>query len=241
MLCVAVVVIVFSCPTVNGQDGSPVACGILQQTAVNVLSTSTVPMGGSNVSAGVTAISGIKSDDQVCFFGSADGLERELVSVMNDPAGPGCTAANGCGLNMHSGTACTDSSTMGGNFHSTTEDPWISTGYLSTSTDEVGHSTFFHCFSTGETTMDGRPFVIHADDGTPVSCGLLMLAEMADMADTYLGDMVIGDTDMMGDDSSAGKLVPFASALTMLTTAVIAAMFFKLPVQYRPYWMVAGD
>jgi hypothetical protein len=189
-----------------------VACGILQKTTENVLVAKTESLGDATVTSGVTAITGINGKlDQVCFLGTADGLERELVSAMADPAGPDCTAGNGCGVHVHSGEACTNSTTQGGHFYSTVDDPWVSTGYLTTDAD--GHAMFFHCVSTGETKMDGRPFVVHANDGSRVSCGLL-LSEPDETA-----------SPTAAPTSSVGKLAPLATALTILATAVIAGTF----------------
>jgi hypothetical protein len=184
-----------------------VACGILRETTENVYTTYTEPLGDATVTSNITAISGIKEADQVCFFGMAYGLERELVSVMANPAGPDCTASNGCGLHMQSGTACTDSTTQGGHFHSTSsDDPWLPVGY--SRTDAAGQAMFFHCVLTGESDFEGRAFIVHANDGSRVSCGLLLPAELDETA------------------SSGGKLAPFlASALTMLTAAVLAVTF----------------
>jgi hypothetical protein len=196
------VVLVFSYPAVHGQDGSPVACGILKATTENVLKTETEPLGDSLVTSNITAVSGIQEAGQVCFFGNAYGLERELVSFKADPVGTDCTAGNGCGLHVHSGTACTNSTTQGGHYYSTADDPWATTGYRTTDAD--GFALFFDCVSTGETDMVGHTFVVHADDGSRVSCG------------------VLSEPEELSTDSSAGKLAPLATALAMLATAVIA-------------------
>jgi hypothetical protein len=202
---------IFSFPTVHGQDGSRVACGILEKTTENVMVTETEPLGDSNVTASITSISIIKEVDQVCFFGMASGLERDLVSANADPAGTDCTAGNGCGVHVHSGTACTDSTTQGGHFYATADDPWSSVGYRTTDAD--GQAMFLDCVSTGEIDTDGRPFVVHANDGSRVSCGLLMPAPDETASPTA------------APASSVGKCAPLASALAMLTTAVIAVTF----------------
>jgi hypothetical protein len=198
-----------SCPAVHGEDGSPVACGILQETLKDVLTVETIPLGDSLVTAEITAITGIRESGEVCFFGEASSLERELVSFKADPVGLDCTAGNGCGIHVHSGTSCTNSTMQGGHFYSTADDPWATTGYRTT--DKNGYAIFFDCVSTGETDMEGHAFVVHANDGSRVSCGLLM--------------SVPESSPTVAPDSSVGKLAPLASALAMLTTAAIALTF----------------
>jgi hypothetical protein len=199
---------------VNGQDGSPVACGILQSTDHNVLKTETIPLGDSLVTAEITAVAGFREAGEVCFFGSASGLERELVSYNADPVGTDCTAVNGCGVHVHRGESCLNDLMQGGHYYSTADDPWTTTGYLTT--DAEGSSgIFFDCVSTGETDFEGHAFIVHADDGSRVSCGL-MASEPHDMMNMNMGSPTAAPA------SSAGKLTPLASSLAMLTAAVIA-------------------
>jgi Cu/Zn superoxide dismutase len=185
-----------------------VACGILQETTRNVLNTETIPLGDSMVTSEITAITGVKEAGEVCFFGTANALERELVSFKADPVGTDCTAGNGCGLHVHSGISCTNSTTQGGHFYSTASDPWTTTGYLTTDADGSS-GMFFDCVSTGESDMEGHAFVVHADNGSRVSCGLL-LSEPEERS-----------SPTAAPASSVGKLAPLASALAMLATAVI--------------------
>lgn len=51
------------------------------------------------------------------------------------------------------------------------EDPWARVGYLAT--DSTGFAHYVDCLETGETQYDGRTFVVHANDGSRISCGLL--------------------------------------------------------------------
>ena len=51
-------------------------------------------------------------NDVVCFVGSAMDLENSLMST-NGGGGDACTAANGCGVHIHSGTSCDDKDTQG--------------------------------------------------------------------------------------------------------------------------------
>jgi hypothetical protein len=199
-----------------------VACGILKSTEKNVMKTETAPLGDSSVTAEITAVAGIKEASEICFFGKAAGLERDLVSFAADPVGTDCTAVNGCGVHVHSGESCVNTMMQGGHYYSTVDDPWVTPGYLTT--DAEGSSAiFFECVSTGETEFEGRAFLVHASDGTRVSCGLLVSGEhdMMNMGDMDMGGMDMG-SPASAPTSSVGKLTPLASALAMLTTAVIA-------------------
>jgi Cu/Zn superoxide dismutase len=168
-------------------------------------------MGDSLVTSEITTISGVKEAGEVCFFGKAYGLERELVSFKW--VGADCTAGNGCGLHVHSGISCTNGTTQGGHFYSTTVDPWSTTGYLTTDVD--GSAIFFDCVSTGETDIEGHAFVVHANDGSRVSCGLLV-SEPPVMSGMH--------SPTEASTSSVGKLAPLASALGMLTGTVVMAL-----------------
>jgi hypothetical protein len=207
--------VVFSCSAVHARDGSRVAYGLLERTTKNVLNTETLSLEGSNVTSGIMTISSrdnsLYAETDLCIFGKAYGLERELVSTLADPAGPDCTAVDGCGAHVLSGTGCTDSTTQGNNFYNAdTEDPWGTVGYRTTDAD--GNSIFFNCVNTGGLEFEGQPFVLNAADGSRVSCGLLMADPMASPT----------ASPTTAPTSSVGKLVPLANALIMLTTAVIA-------------------
>jgi hypothetical protein len=181
---------------------------------INVLKTETVPLGDSLVTAEITAVAGVREADEVCFFGSASGLERELVSFKADPVGTDCTAVNGCGVHVHRGESCLNDLMQGGHYYNTVDDPWTTTGYLSTNA-EGSSAIFFHCVSTGETEFEGRAFIVHADDGSRVSCGL-MVSQPHDMMNMNMNSPTAAPA------SSGLKLAPLASALAMLTAAVIA-------------------
>lgn len=51
------------------------------------------------------------------------------------------------------------------------EDPWARVGYLTT--DDDGFAYYVDCLQTGETEFDGRAFILHSNNGSRVSCGLL--------------------------------------------------------------------
>merc|ERR1719409_1880445 len=108
--------------------------------------------------------------------GVAFGLEEDLSTSDGD-----CSASNGCGAHIHSGngdnTSCDDSSSQGGHLYdSSVSDPWPAVTYGST--DENGHAMF--AFNEDNVVEDpsGYPFVVHANDGSRVICGVFS-GEMA--------------------------------------------------------------
>ena len=50
--------------------------------------------------------------DVVCFVGTGEGLEPDLMSIYGG-GGDDCTAANGCGVHIHSGFGCANSTEQG--------------------------------------------------------------------------------------------------------------------------------
>ena len=52
-------------------------------------------------------------NDVVCFVGSADNLEKDIDSVHGGGDGTQCSAANGCGVHVHTGTSCENTDTQG--------------------------------------------------------------------------------------------------------------------------------
>ena len=50
--------------------------------------------------------------DVVCFVGTAESLDPDLESIWGG-GGSDCSAANGCGLHIHSGFGCVDSTAQG--------------------------------------------------------------------------------------------------------------------------------
>lgn len=160
-----------SVATVHGQGGERLACGLLSEATPSYV-VQTDPLGDSGVESSVTAIVGTDGDDHICVYGKATGLETNLLSFLED--GENCTAANGCGAHVHAGMDCTNSTTQMGHYYNSDTldaDPWKYIGYLSTDGDGVGH--FVDCAYTGETTFEGHAFIVHANDGSRVSCGLL--------------------------------------------------------------------
>lgn len=79
---------------------------------------STTPLGNSTVSSETTLFIPIwdgldtAPNDVVCFVGSAGNLEADIKSVYGG-GGTDCSAANGCGVHVHSGIDCGDTETQG--------------------------------------------------------------------------------------------------------------------------------
>jgi len=147
----------------------------------------TTPLGENEVESSTTLFipqwTGLSEmatpNDVVCFTGSATQLEADIESVYGggDNATQ-CSAANGCGVHVHTGTSCEDTETQGGHWYNTetlSEDPWAIIGYLSTNSD--GYGQYASCVRTGYDVMsdpsllEGHVFIVHGEDGSRVSCG----------------------------------------------------------------------
>jgi len=156
---------------VHAEDGSRVGCGLLTKVdKYDLLQTETEPLADSQVAGKATVH---KLGTGVCFFGYSKNLEPNLSSVLID--GPDCDAPNGCGGHIHDGHSCENSTTQGGHLYDADAldaDPWKSAGYLSTDSDGMGY--FTDCLETGETHFADHAFIVHASDGSRVSCGQLV-------------------------------------------------------------------
>jgi hypothetical protein len=88
-------------------------------------------------------------------------------------------------------------------------DPWAIIGYAST--DATGYGAFANCVRTGfdlssdPSLLDGRAFIIHAEDGSRVSCGLIEQKEDLELTISVAETTPIpGSTAPMGDDGVTG-------------------------------------
>jgi Cu/Zn superoxide dismutase len=101
----------------------------------------------------------------VGYGGFVEGLQANLEATT-------CAATNGCGVHIHSGTSCFNSTTQGGHYFESpvTDDPWMEERY---SSDETGFALFSSVAVIGTSNLEGRAFVVHAEDGSRVGCGLL--------------------------------------------------------------------
>jgi hypothetical protein len=142
---------------------------LLSTKTTNLTNTS-----GANSKVTVYAV----RDDQVCYFGRARKLEPRLTSYLNNyPVGTNCNFTNGCGVHLHEGFSCFNRTTQGPHLWNATvfpTDPWLYTMYHKTNTK--GRAYFTGCVETGiqgPNAFAGRAFILHSENGTRVSCGIL--------------------------------------------------------------------
>jgi hypothetical protein len=167
---------------VHSKNGTTrIGCGIIKKvTDQGLLSTVTNQLASSGVTSQVSLHT--LGEGVVCYFGLATSLEPDLVSFLNPNTtlnGKDCNITNGCGVHIHNGTSCTNSTTQGGHYYGgeVAIDPWNYTMYYST--DEDGEGYFTGCVDTGitdDSMFSDRPFIVHANNGSRVSCGLLQVA-----------------------------------------------------------------
>ncbi|KAL7562280.1 hypothetical protein ACA910_014501 [Epithemia clementina (nom. ined.)] len=167
---------------VHAANGTRVACGLLKPLALEeatLFHTQTQSLsadGDGGVSSAAVLAAGIPGFDngQVCFYGRAKGLEANLTTFLE--GGTHCTSTNGCGVHVHEGFSCAPEEQLGHfyNQDSVAIDPWLLVGYEMTTND--GDAFFADCVETGiENPMDmkGRAVIVHANDGSRTSCGIL--------------------------------------------------------------------
>jgi hypothetical protein len=163
------VLIGFPCK-VHSENGTRLGCGIIELVNNNeLLVTSTDGISKSNVTGEVTVYA---YNDTACYFGFATNLEPNLMSFLQ--GGPDCNSTNGCGVHIHAGSDCSNKTTQGDHYYNRTlleDDPWAITSYLST--DEQGLAYYTGCVETGETTFGNRTFIVHSNNGSRLSCGIL--------------------------------------------------------------------
>eukprot|EP00618_Florenciella_parvula_P035043 CAMPEP_0119529680 /NCGR_PEP_ID=MMETSP1344-20130328/43646_1 /TAXON_ID=236787 /ORGANISM="Florenciella parvula, Strain CCMP2471" /LENGTH=165 /DNA_ID=CAMNT_0007569375 /DNA_START=148 /DNA_END=645 /DNA_ORIENTATION=- len=117
---------------------------------------------------GYVYFDGVDSNGIVTGFSQANHLEANVDSTN----GVDCTAANGCGMHIHEGDACTNTTTQGGHYFEGDEDPWATVGY--TSTDVNGYSGMIDLkVDMGSLPIEGKPFIVHANDGSRIACGII--------------------------------------------------------------------
>ena len=163
---------------VHSKNGTRIGCGIIEKIPIGektLMKSTTTNLTMSGVSSDVTVHT--LQPDIACYFGMARKLEPNLVSFLNKNKtlmGMNCNFTNGCGVHIHNGTSCFNTTTQGGHYYNRVTypiDPWLYTMYHAT--DSMGNAYFTGCAETGESDFINRPFVIHSNNGTRVSCGLL--------------------------------------------------------------------
>lgn len=148
------------------------------------LSADTDALTTPEAGTGSVVVYPLEDTGRVCFMGSAVDLEVNLVSNLTS-GGDDCSAKNGCGAHVHEGMDCTNSTTQEGHFYNIDEleeDPWSLVGYLST--DENGFAYFMDCLEPKVEDYDGRAFIVHANNGDRISCGLLQRGGSTTLAPT---------------------------------------------------------
>jgi hypothetical protein len=210
---------------VHSENGTRIGCGVIEAVQYNdetqnLLSTNTMGLADYDVASLVTAYA--VNDGIVCYYGSAIRLEPDLTSYLNaDRIGTDCNYTNGCGVHIHNGTSCADIASQGGHLYNADvvpEDPWLYTMYQST--DEQGDAQFVGCVETGfEEPFADHPFIVHSDNGTRVSCGIL--SAMNDLGPPAAPPV---RAPVMAPSSTSGAAQSFSTMsflLAVVTTACI--------------------
>jgi hypothetical protein len=159
---------------VHSSNGTRIACGLLAKETENIFKSTAEELGTSQATAGVTfyAPGAAESAGVVYMMGMAMGLEPNLEGP---PNGTDCTAPNGCGVHVHAGSNCFNFTTQGGHLYnneSLAVDPWQYVYY--NNTDSEGTAHFAKTVDMGPATMiDGRAFLVHANNGSRVACGII--------------------------------------------------------------------
>lgn len=161
---------------IHAEDGTRLGCGLLSMVPPDeVLIADLTPIAGVSLSNVIGNVNIVTPDEEsVCFYGTGENLEPNLLSGVMGGPGEDCTSSNGCGAHIHAGFSCLNSETQLGHLYDSetlSADPWAFVHYEST--DEFGNGAFIGCLELGEFELTGRAFIIHAEDGSRVSCGLL--------------------------------------------------------------------
>ena len=167
---------------VHAEDGSRVGCGILEMVAPEDTLTADLASLGDSSAMGSVAALPVEDTTMICYMGYAVNLEPDLLSVHSGANGTDCSETNGCGTHIHAGKSCADKDSQMGHFYNEEAlggdsavalgvDPWAILGYDYTSSD--GEADYMNCVRTGETDYMNRAFIVHANDGSRVACGLL--------------------------------------------------------------------
>lgn len=167
---------------VHSEDGSRIACGLLESVNVNdIVGSDLKPFNSSGVKGAVTghrlqAASNqyFTLQDLFCFYVVGQRLTANIASYLTNNTSSDCNVTNGCGVHVHAGTSCDSITSQMGHYYNNqtfATDPWILVNY--DTTDDKGTAYATHCVATGETTFLGQAFVLHDPTGKRVSCGLL--------------------------------------------------------------------
>ncbi|CAJ1965219.1 unnamed protein product [Cylindrotheca closterium] len=193
----------------GGGDPPDAECSQLQSVptshhALHPFQVSTLKFSGS-----VVVFADTSDGTTVGYGGHVMGLEPGLLAS-------DCPATNGCGVHIHSGMGCEDSAAQGGHYFADPimTDPWITAQY---SSDAEGSTTFGASLEMGTVDLEGRAFVVHAEDGSRVGCGILSKVE------SHLGAGLAS----LGDSSAMGSV----TALPVADTDLICYMGYAMNLE----------
>jgi len=154
-----------------------------------------------------------------------------------DPAcssGPG-SAANSCGLHIHSGKSCADA---GGHYFAgtVTADPWVSVSYTS-----IGNGTTagVERVMTGGAGVDvaGRAVVIHGHGGERIACALL--ETISDGSPPTIGGECQDGTSSSGSglasSGDGGGGIGIGILIGLLIAAFLLLLYYYHPAMIRWY------
>lgn len=169
-------------------NGTRVACGILKEVTdvENILTAELDPFDNSNQSGSVVAYrltNGINSSvvatdprtDNICFFVEGRGLTPNIQSYLVNKTSKDCNVTNGCGIHVHDTQSC--SSGVLSNYYWDANtfpiNPWSLPGGNYLTTNEFGQALQTSCVATGKASFEDQAFILHANNGDRVACGLL--------------------------------------------------------------------
>jgi hypothetical protein len=152
---------------VHGHDGGRIACALLTEGAV-FSASGFVPYPGYSGELSVKGTVSVSTSATTQTIAMAfSGLD------MGCATGAG-TAANSCGVHIHSGKTCSDASLVGGHYYtgSVTSDPWTSVAY--SSADGTYTATVDVTTGGDAAAVAGRAFIVHGYNGGRIGCALLL-------------------------------------------------------------------
>lgn len=118
--------------------------------------------------SGVVVVAATADVDAPLFYG---GFVSNLQSNLDGTSTDCSDNENGCGVHIHSGYSCNTTDLQEGHYYEDLDDdPWQTARY---SSNDEGYAVFGDLMEIGSSDVEGRAFVVHAQDGSRVGCGLL--------------------------------------------------------------------
>jgi len=184
-------------------------------------------MPDSNVTAhGYVTVVAFPGTDQLCYMGYGESLEPNLVSFLS--GGSDCNVNNGCGTHVQAGNDCAIPVKPPGHWYNRTSgmsDPWELLGY--TSTDSAGVAWYGSCARMGMDTKEfaNKPFVLHSNSGSRVSCGLLTAdgdsTEISGQSDTTVSPPESGSSNETSKPGEASSALTAVNIMALLLASFI--------------------